>query len=78
MIMTEPWRVEIWRYNHRTLTIARTDGATWNAPDSIFRNKVHEGIWNSRYMCFQNEANGYFSDGTPVSIYEGLDTVEDT
>ena len=45
-------RVEIWRADERTLTVARTDGACWNGPDTMFTGVVHDGRWNSQLMRF--------------------------
>lgn len=67
----KPLRVEIWRYTDNTLTFARSDGACWNSPDTTF-GKHHEGVWDSMYGGFFVPDNR-FSDGTPVSLYEGLE-----
>lgn len=48
-------RVEIWRADERTLTVARTDGACWNGPDTMFTNVRHEGYWDSSLMRFVND-----------------------
>jgi hypothetical protein len=45
-------RVEIWRFNDTTLTVARTDGACWNGPDTMFANVKHNGVWDSSKMQF--------------------------
>ncbi len=73
-------RVEIWRFNDNTLTVARSDGACWNGPDTMFSNVRHEGYWDSNLMRFVNDEgaevsrfltdNHKFTDGTPVALYE--------
>ena len=68
-------RVEIWRYKRRTLTVARSDGSCYNAPDSMLRGARGEtkleGVWNSKQMKFMSSDR--FTDGTPVALYEGLE-----
>jgi hypothetical protein len=71
---SKPNRVEIWRYNDRTLTVAHSDGSCWNGPDGACKVK-HEGIWNCAQMKFL--PSDRFTDGTPVALYEGLETLED-
>lgn len=66
-------RVEIWRFNDNTLTVARSDGACWNGPDTMFANVRHEGVWNSELMRFVPANADCFTDGTPVALYEGLE-----
>ena len=74
-------RVEIWRADERTLTVARTDGACWNGPDNTFTNIKHNGVWDSQLMRFVDvpefpDTDEEFSDGTPVALYEGLEPNE--
>src|SRR5271157_5025321 len=76
----KPNRVEIWRYNENTLTVARSDGSAWNAADTTFSvrlrangrriRRFHDGFWNSEHMKFVPADT--FSDGTPVALYDGL------
>jgi len=73
-----PSRVEIWRYNDTTLVVARSDGATWNGPDTMFTGVRHDGLWDSEHMAFRlPDVSPAFSDGVPVAIYEGLETLAD-
>jgi hypothetical protein len=67
-------RVEIWRYNDRTLTVAHSDGHRWNHPDWL-SNKLCDGFWDSSCVSFRPRLpviSDHFTDGTPVALYEGL------
>ena len=79
MSMTKPNRVEIWRYNDRTLTVAHSNGNTWNELDTFTRRR-HVGIWDSLEMDFvpvEFVPSDRFTDGTPVVLYEGLEPERD-
>jgi hypothetical protein len=68
---SKPNRVEIWRYNEQTITVALSDGSCFNASDSEFRvGWKHEGIWNSLNVQFIPRDSDHFTDGTPVALYE--------
>jgi len=80
-----PRGVEISRHNHNTLLVNR-GLESWVGPDTMFTNVRHEGYWNSSHMAFERFPAiarflydiKHFSDGTPVALYEGLETLENT